>query len=760
MRIATSLNDISNVVCDVVPSSHPSALGILSSLPTVQDGTRLSIFYSSAAVLNSQVSATKQQIYLLQAENTTLKDAVKVLTARNESLATENEALRDQKAKLENEKQKLVDELRVEKFQGTIRIKKACENRSKIMKLLDAAKQRDAFIHAMIDIKLHQPVFKDAYTTVKNGQPADRAIIKAIQSAASKPGSPWSGILAPLDVAKSDLYKCAIELAATARLRTDESVQIARFWKHVAKYDNQNIGVVTPSSSALDLIDAELRKEERGTILDDLLERLRAGEDIRLKKEKEKKPIFVVPDTSSRIPTSPTSAFFDWYRKNARRYNPCFPSLLPSMPTLNSIPCLRRPLDDTVLNAKRDSDFFAPDSLDHTSPAGPASSLERICGAFMTSDNEETLEDSETPSVNSFGRLNISPCPLQSVLPFAAGRNRSATFPFSKKDLALPPVKNVASKLVIVTSPGGKEREAQTTQGQRVRFNSGTSLARSKAVTARRPRIPHSGIKPSPMRKATPKVSTPLGKHVPNSAYPPSPTRKVNNLPTPPSEGDSITYIRPPTVTRKRGSGPLPYETTPAFNFPSSLAHVSPSPQEEKTRPYAVGGPNLASSSKLNLTLSEVSFRASSSGSTSVALVPMATSRGNLIRVNKKPKPPPLGRVSESDKENVPPQRVSGVNRSSRSSFTPASLASASSGGLPGSPRNALQRAPPMLKPVIPLLKPVQPLRIVKKNPVQRPTTSATTIKPVSAPSPISPPRGVRQRISHLPRSRNSTIAK
>ncbi|KAF9444782.1 hypothetical protein P691DRAFT_635111, partial [Macrolepiota fuliginosa MF-IS2] len=103
------------------------------------------------------------------------------------------------------------------------------------------------------------------------GHAADESLIQAIRSAADKPGSPWSKLLASPDIMDSGLYKYAIELAATARLRTDENVRVARFWKHLAKSDTKNANVVTPSPSTLNVIDTELQKGERDTVLDDLL---------------------------------------------------------------------------------------------------------------------------------------------------------------------------------------------------------------------------------------------------------------------------------------------------------------------------------------------------------------------------------------------------------------------------------------------------------------------------------------------------------
>ncbi|KAF7782221.1 hypothetical protein Agabi119p4_1597 [Agaricus bisporus var. burnettii] len=688
MRNSTSLSDITSVVCDVVPANHPTALGILSSLPALQGTTirRLAVFCSSAAIFNSQLSAAQQQIRLLQASNATLKDTVKALSAKKEYLVAENDALLQAKLKLENEKRKLVDELRVERFQGSIRVRKAREDKKTITDLLGTAKQRDYFVRALIDIKLDQPVLTDAYVVLQNGKSADQAIVEAIRSAANKHASPWSSLLGPVDVSKTDLYKSAIELAATARLQLDESIRLARFWKHVAKYSDQNVGIMTPSPSALEAINLELQKEERDTVLDDLLDRLRSGEDIR-KEDEKKRPFFAFPDTLYQD-VSPTSVT---HHKDSRETGSGL-----SVSTLDSDSYGKQPTDPATIDvvSSRDSDFFAPGNRNATSFLGPSSSLERIYGVFTTTSSEETVNDHEQLASNSLGCLSIPICSLQPISVSAAGRGRSATFPFSKRDLTLPPVRDVICGLAVVTLPGDKEREVQAMAGQRARFYSETSLMRSKAVTNRRRQGPlRLQISKSLARKSrTANVSTPITS---KPAIPPLSIRNMKNLPTPPPEGDSIAYIRPPTVTRKNVIGPLSDGTPSTVSpvSPISPTRVSSFPRDQKIKPYIVRGP-LPSSTYERNTLADGVFPRTLNRAT---MVPPK----NMNQIKKKTKLLPIGRISESDKENISPQTRSNYSPRRHNFGSPTA-----SSRIPiGSP---------------PRLKVVQPLRIIKKNPIQK----------------------------------------
>jgi len=450
---------------------------IFSSLPLTAKSTRLAILYSPAAILNAQLSIAARQIRVLEAENASLKDSIKLLCKRNttvvddlENLRTQVHGLTSKNTQLKKEKEMLTTELRSERVKGINSTRKAQE-------LLFAIKQRDAFVRAMIDINLHQHVLKNAYFSVEAGCSIDEAIVSAILSAASNPVSPWSKILTPPDVTKSDLYKCAIELAAAARLRTDKSVQAAQFWRHVAKCDPKNSDLLTPSPSQLDGMDKDSSREERTDMLDGLLDKLRAGENIRTKEE-EQKPVVLTPEP---ILKSPASAFFELFHTKGRaptRSNLSEATMSSWNSDFMAPLSSRRPVDKSTL-----CDIAKPHS--HTL----SSSLERIREIFSTSSIASSLDHDPVPSASIFDDSFSSVYhPFRPATSFVTGRSRSATVPFSARDLSLLPVKNVISRLPTVTAPADEEQEAQALAGQRVRFNKQMPLVRSKAIKASRPR--------------------------------------------------------------------------------------------------------------------------------------------------------------------------------------------------------------------------------------------------------------------------------
>jgi len=436
--------------------------------------TKLAVFYSPVAILNARLSMATRQIRVLEAENSVLKGSVKSLSKKNTTMVDDVEALRIQvhdltskNSQLEMENETLTKELRSERVQGIFRTRKAQE-------LLFSIKQRDAFVRAMIDINLHQHVLKDAYFSVEAGCSVDEAIVSAILSAASNPVSPWSRILTPPDVTKSDLYKCAIELAAAARLRADKSVQAAIFWRHVAKCDSKNGNLLTPSPSQLGGMDIT---KERANMLDGLLDRLRAGENIRTKEE-EQKPMVLTPEAMLK---SPASVFFEFYHAKSRA--PVRSDL--SLVTLSS---WNSDFMAPLASSKPMDKFILPDIAKPRSHA-PSSSLERIRGIFSTSSIASSLDHGTPLSASAVEDSFPSVYnPFRPATSFATGRGRSATVPFSARDLSLLPIKNVISRLPTVTAPEDKEQEAQALAGQRVRFNEQIPLVRSKAIKASRPR--------------------------------------------------------------------------------------------------------------------------------------------------------------------------------------------------------------------------------------------------------------------------------
>lgn len=687
-----------------------------------------------------------------------------MLAAEVEALRTQTRDLTTRNAQLEKENRTLVNEVRAERVQGMARTRRARE-------LESALKQRDTFVHAMIDINLHQHVLKNAYFSVRKGCSVDEAIVSAILSAASRPASPWSRILARPDATQSDIYKCAIELAAAARIRADKSLQIARFWRHVAKCGPRNADIITPSPSHLEEMDDDLKKEARANMLDSLLDRLRAGENIRKKKEEERRPMgFSRPDTPVETPNSPASIFFKFYRTQARRTNMDSDLSLATASSWNS---------DFMAPLTSSKNVDCPSAGDITKSSSNVSphSLERIREAFSVSSLTDSLDCN-----TSFGDSFHSTCrSLQPASSLVAGRGRSATVPFSARDLAFLSVKNVISKVPIVTAPGGKEQKAQELAGRRVRFNKETPLIRSKAIKAKRPRIFGSGC-PAPSPTKTPLApSSPIERLLVKSDAVCAPVQAQVGLPTPPADVDSIRYVRPPTVTRRRGSSPLRFGISSIVTLSSlpsrtSLESVPSSPPQQNIRHYVVKDPSPSRSKRGSVTYPPCR-PSSGSGIIATPRDPLTPQKQVPRDVGKQPKSTSTP-VSEREPDDQFKRRssipVTPSRRSSASSYkenapakpqtsvpiTPVRSAFGSS-EFPtrtssGSTRRRTYRAstrtpprPSMAKSVIPILKPVQPLRIVKKNPVKKPPIPV--VGTVSFASPLGSRRQRNSPASRIP---------
>lgn len=711
-------------LCDV-PSIFPT-------LPVTAKSTRLAVFYSPAAILNAQLSIATRQIRVLEAESASLKDSIKLLFKKNttvvddlENLRTQVHGLTSKNTQLEKEKEMLTTELRSERVKCITSTRKAQE-------LLFAIKQRDAFVRAMIDINLHQHVLKDAYFSVEAGCSIDEAIVSAILSAASNPVSPWSRILTPPDVTKSDLYKCAIELAAAARLRTDKSVQAAQYWRHVAKCDPKNSDLLTPSPSQFDGMDKDkdIRREERTDMLDGLLDKLRAGENIRTREEEQK---FVVLTPEPILKKSPASAFFELFQTKGRAPTRSDLSLA-TMSSWNSdfmAPLSSsRPVDKSAL-----CDIAKPHSH------ALSSSLERIREIFSTSSIASSLDHGSVPSASVFedSFSSVYP-PFRPATSFVTGRGRSATVPFSARDLSLLPVKNVVSRLPTVTAPGDEVQEVQALAGQRVRFNKQIPLMRSKAIKASRPRtfgtndtVP---ISTKVILSYLSFIENPLVEIKLCFSF----FKQIGiGLPTPPAEMDSICYVRPPTVMRKKGTDTPQSDASPtASSFdvsgkPSFTSASSSSfPFGCKIRPCIRKNPSPQHRKVVVISSSD-------------SLPPQKRS------IPKQPDPPSklrLGNISSkqrssvtlvrpssssSNKENIPP-------RSCKSILTTPIRSTFGSSRIP-------TRSPPSVHHVhkVPMrvnastpthlsvatkrvsdLEPVQPLRIMKKIRLKKSSVQAT----------------------------------
>ncbi|KAF8625873.1 hypothetical protein AX15_005157 [Amanita polypyramis BW_CC] len=145
--------------------------------------------------------------------------------------------------------------------------------------------QMKRFIAAMVDIKLHTPVFYDASEAIQNGSSADAALIDAIKNAAEKPDSPWSAIMpAIIGERPQELYLNAVKRSARLCGELRESNKKYKWWKMKAQIDPRHTNCITPSSSSVSLVLNEImpqsKQETETGCIDNLLDRLKAGTPI------------------------------------------------------------------------------------------------------------------------------------------------------------------------------------------------------------------------------------------------------------------------------------------------------------------------------------------------------------------------------------------------------------------------------------------------------------------------------------------------
>ncbi|KAK0213097.1 hypothetical protein DFS33DRAFT_1229113, partial [Desarmillaria ectypa] len=121
------------------------------------------------------------------------------------------------------------------------------------------------------------PVFPRVYKAVMAGEAHDEAVVEVIRDAASKPGSPWSSIIpAVIGPRTNDQYTSALNMTLECRRENRELQAVKKFWKGVAKEDEANADLITPSASTLSSVRVAL-SEDRQHAVDNLLTKLRDG---------------------------------------------------------------------------------------------------------------------------------------------------------------------------------------------------------------------------------------------------------------------------------------------------------------------------------------------------------------------------------------------------------------------------------------------------------------------------------------------------
>ncbi|KAG7446592.1 uncharacterized protein BT62DRAFT_128466 [Guyanagaster necrorhizus] len=137
----------------------------------------------------------------------------------------------------------------------------------------------EKLVKSLIDLGLQteEPVFPRVYRAVLAGESHNEAVVEAIRDAASKPPSPWSSIIpAVIGPHTNDQYISALNMTLQCRRENRELQAVKKFWKGVAKEDEANADLVTPSAPTLSAVQVALSKERQYAV-DNLLTKLRDG---------------------------------------------------------------------------------------------------------------------------------------------------------------------------------------------------------------------------------------------------------------------------------------------------------------------------------------------------------------------------------------------------------------------------------------------------------------------------------------------------
>jgi hypothetical protein len=177
------VNDCSvhEVIGTIISSWCPSFLSY-SVFGQAQLQKSRTSFSAVITVLKFQFIRLKNRIRSLEAENESLKHANSVLQSDVAALERELSDLKAEYCHLTSERMQMAD----------------CAERGqqKLRALTSDIDNAQNFIMAMIDINLHESFLRDAAeSTLKDGQHAEEALIKAIARAADNKGSIWSRVL-------------------------------------------------------------------------------------------------------------------------------------------------------------------------------------------------------------------------------------------------------------------------------------------------------------------------------------------------------------------------------------------------------------------------------------------------------------------------------------------------------------------------------------------------------------------------------------
>ncbi len=218
---------------------------------------------------SQKLTAVNRRILELESEIARLSSENVHVKAANNALKFDTELLAEQLGFLENAERPLSSDVRLITKEALNMLKNEAIKCAEMEKL----------VKSLIDLGLQteEPVFPRVYKAVMAGEPHDEAVVEAIRDAASKPTSPWSSIIpAVIGPRTNDQYISALNMTLQCRRENRELQAVKKFWKGVAKEDEANADLITPSASTLSAVHVPL-SQDRQHAVDNLLTKLRDG---------------------------------------------------------------------------------------------------------------------------------------------------------------------------------------------------------------------------------------------------------------------------------------------------------------------------------------------------------------------------------------------------------------------------------------------------------------------------------------------------
>jgi hypothetical protein len=204
LRLSASLGELDKLAC-CISVSDTTLENYMDNLP------------SSIATLHSQLALARQQIFLLESENSFFREEVDSIQRNTSSLIAEISVL-----------QVTLDYVKQSKV-----LRFPPPDKEKIFQLEKRLADYQKIIHALADGLNLNPniIIEPTYPDIYHGRESESAVIEAIQNAARKKDSPWSRILPILAKSAQEKHIAAINLILDTRKDLHNMEKLAHLWK-------------------------------------------------------------------------------------------------------------------------------------------------------------------------------------------------------------------------------------------------------------------------------------------------------------------------------------------------------------------------------------------------------------------------------------------------------------------------------------------------------------------------------------------------